>query len=176
MEVMSSTRQSSISRVVFAAALFVSCEAQAQVPFTSSEGGYSVVFPVKPQDQVSTKEGIKVGIHLIVHDQALFLSSEGLYESDVPADEELRKDVDNFASGIKGKVTSRRATEFAATSGEKLSAVEFSVDGEKQVGWGIVIVTGPRSSCLFWAASYKPANRRAAVDRFLQSVEIKGRK
>jgi hypothetical protein len=139
----------SFSRIVLAAAWFVSFEAWAQVPFIVNASGYSVVFPAKPNDVSETPNGVKTILHVLAFDQAIFLSADGVYPEDIVAEEVLQKDVDNFAIAVKGTITARRRTEFTAASGEKFPEVEFTFDAPKQTGKGIVIVTGLRTSLFF---------------------------
>lgn len=163
--------------LLLAAALATALPAGSQVPFTSSEGGYSIVFPVQPKDQPSTGYRSKTALHIAVDDKALFIAGDTIYEDEMNVEQELKADVDNFIKAISGaKLTAQKRGEFLAASGDMLPAIEYSMDADRMTGNGVVVVTGSHTVCLFFAAALKPADRRAAIDRFLASAKIEKRK
>lgn len=177
METMKKIGPMRLFSLLFAAVLAISFPAAAEVPFTSPEGGYSIVFPIQPKDQASTAYRSKTALHIAVDDQALFIAGDTVYEDVVDVERELQADVDNFIKAISGaKLTGQKRTDFVATSGEKLPAVEYSMDADKMTGKGIVVITGAHTACLFFSAGIKPADRQAAVERFLASAKIEKRK
>jgi hypothetical protein len=164
-------RRRSIPLAMLAAALLLAARVSAQVPFTSAEGGYSVSFPEKPRETAETKPEGKIFSYIVRQNDAVYGSSHVEYNSDLDIEQELQANAVNFADAVKAPVTSRRRTQFTAASGEKLPELEFSYESDKLAGKGIVIVSG-RRSIMAAAFAFKPNDRRAAIDRFLQSFRL----
>jgi hypothetical protein len=156
---------------ILAAALWWAGGASAEVPFTSAEGGYSVSFPAQPRETVETRPDGKIFSYMVRQNDAAYGSSHVEYKSDLDVEQELQANAVNFAEALKAPVTSRRRTQFAAPSGEKLPELEFTYESDKLAGKGIVIVSG-RRSILVAAFAFKPNDRRAAIDQFLQSFKL----
>ena len=151
--------------------LLLPAAAAAQVPFTSTEGGYSISFPAEPRETVETKPEGKIFNYIVRQDNAAYGSSHVDYKSDLDVEQELQANAANFADAMQAPVTSRRRTEFTAPSGDKLPELEFTYESDKVAGRGIVVVSG-RRSILVTALALKPNDRRAAIDRFLQSFKL----
>jgi hypothetical protein len=156
---------------ILAAALLLAAGVSAQVPFTSSEGGYSVSFPAEPRESVETKPEGKISSYLVNQGDSAYGSSHVEYNSDLDVEQELQANAVNFADAVKAPVTSRRRGQITAASGEKLPELEFTYESDKLAGKGIVVVSG-RRSILVTAFAFKPNDRRAAIDQFLQSFKL----
>ena len=156
---------------ILAAALLPVAGASAQVPFTSAEGGYSVSFPAEPRQTAATKPAGKIFSYTVRHDDAVYGSSHVEYNSELDIEQELQANAVNFADAVKAPLTSRRRTQFTAASGEKLPELEFTYESDKLAGKGLVIVSG-RRSIMAAAFAFKPNDRRAAIDQFLQSFKL----
>jgi len=153
------------------AATLLPAGAAAQVPFTSAEGGYSISFPAEPRETAETKPEGKIFSYIVRQDDAVYGSSHVEYNSELDVEAELQSNAVNFAEAVKAPVTSRRRTQFTAASGEKLPELEFAYESDKLAGKGIVIVSG-RRSIMAAAFAFKPNDRRAAIDQFLQSFTL----
>jgi len=156
---------------ILAAALLPVAGASAQVPFTSAEGGYSISFPAEPRETAETKPEGKIFSYTVRHDDAVYGSSHVEYNSELDIEQELQANAVNFADAVKAPLTSRRRTQFTAASGEKLPELEFTYESDKLAGKGLVIVSG-RRSIMAAAFAFKPNDRRAAIDQFLQSFKL----
>jgi len=156
---------------VLAAELCWAAGASAEVPFTSPEGGYSVSFPVEPRETVETRPDGKIFSYMVRQNDAAYGTSHVEYKSDLDVEQELQANAVNFADALKAPVTSRQRTQVTAASGEKLPELEFAYESDKLAGKGIVIVSG-RRSILVTAFAFKPNDRRAAIDQFLQSFKL----
>jgi hypothetical protein len=156
---------------IVAAALLLPRNGSTQVPFNSAQGGYAVSFPAEPRETVETKPEGKIFSYIVRQPDVVFGSSHAEYNSDLDVEQELQANALNFADAVKASVTSRRRTEITGGNGEKLPELEFSYESDKVSGKGIVIVSS-RRSILVTAFALKPNDRRAAVDRFLQSFKL----
>jgi len=156
---------------VLAAALCWAAGASAEVPFTSPEGGYSVAFPAEPRETVETRPDGKIFSYMVRQNDAAYGTSHVEYKSDLDVEQELQANAVNFADALKAPVTSRRRTQVTSASGEKLPELEFAYESDKLAGKGFVIVSG-RRSILVIAFAFKPNDRRAAIDQFLQSFKL----
>ena len=156
---------------MFAAALFLTTDACAQVPFTSAQGGYSILFPAEPRETVETKPDAKIFNYMVRQGDTVYGSSHVEYNADLDVEQELQANAVNFADAVKAPVTSRRRTQVGTASGEKLPELEFTYESDKLAGKGVVIMSG-RRSILVTAFALKPNDRRAAIDQFLQSLKL----
>jgi hypothetical protein len=153
------------------AAALLPLAASAQIPFTSAEGGYSVSFPAEPRQTAAAKPEGRIFSYTVRHDDTVYGSSHVEYNSELDIEQELQANAVNFADAVKAPLTSRRRTQFTAASGEKLPELEFTYESDKLAGKGLVIVSG-RRSIMAAAFAFKPSDRRAAIDEFLQSFKL----
>jgi hypothetical protein len=156
---------------MLAAALLLAAGAAAEVPFTSPEGGYAVSFPAQPRETVETRPDGKIFSYMVRQQDAAYGTSHVEYNADLDIEQELQANAANFAAALQAPVVSRRRAQVTAANGEKLPDLEFTYESDKLAGKGIVVVSG-RRSILVTAFGFKPNDRRAAIDQFLQSFKL----
>ena len=158
-----------------AAALLLPAALCAEVPFTPAKGGYTIVFPEKPQEKevALSPRSNRPSIPSIATMRA-FLAGYTEYTQDMDVDKELAADVQSFVTSIPAQMTERKRTAIKLPDGTSVERVEFSFDGEKSAGRGVAIMTSPRSSVMVAALSIKPAGKPADVDEFVKSFKLAG--
>jgi hypothetical protein len=87
-----------------------------------------------------------------------------------------------FVQGMHGAITSLKKTQYTKAPGDQLRAIEFTFQRDALVGKGsqigalvgkgMIVGDGIRAYMVF-AYSNGPHDRRAAVERFLQSFRLK---
>jgi hypothetical protein len=140
--------------------------------FSSVEGGYSVTFPAMPQEQVSEEDNARTVLNALNHDNGYYAVVHVDHSFSVNTDDELEENVTKFSKQIRAPTQLRKKRKFAKAPGEQLPAEEFTFESDELVGRGIVVVEGQRTYMVV-AFGVKPANRKAAVDRFLASFKFK---
>ena len=158
-----------------AAVLLMPAALCAEVPFTPAKGGYTIVFPEKPQEkEVALSPSVKSTIYSVNRDDGAFLAGYTEYDADMNVDKELAADVQSFVTSIPAQITERKRSAIKRLDGTSVERVEFSFDGEKSAGRGVAIMTSPRSSIMVAALSIKPAGKPASVDEFVKSFKLAG--
>ena len=166
-----------ITRLLFAAAaLAVPAAASAQVPFTPARGGYSIVFPDKPAEkEVPLADSVKSTVYSVNRADSAFLSGYTEYlGANMDVERELVADVDNFAAQINAKVTDRKRSALKLANGALAQEVEFSFDGDRAAGRGVLIIPDAHTSIMVAGLSLKPGDQHAAVDSFVNSFKFLG--
>jgi hypothetical protein len=159
-----------------AAALLIPATAGAQVPFTPAKGGYSIIFPEKPQEQqLSLAEGVTETVYSVNRSDAAFVAGYTEFSRDkLDVEKELVADIDGFVAQIKAKVTDRKRLAVHMTNGGRVQLVEFTFEGEKSAGRGVLVIPDDRSTIMVAALSLKPADSHAAVEEFVKSLKLVG--
>lgn len=138
--------------------------------YGSLAGEYSVNFPSRPQEDVQTTAAYRIVSHVASEDNVIYIVAHGDFVVPPPPDLELDANIDNYVRELHGQVTSRGT--LAIARGDKpLQAKQFTYEGEKLVGKGIVVVDG-KTSYLAAASALKPNNREAAVNVFVSSFTL----
>ncbi len=165
-----------LSKLAIAAAvLLVPAGLSAQVAFTAAKGGYTIVFPEKPQEQeVALSPSVKETVYSVNRGDASFLAGYTEYQSDVDAAKELEADVQSFVVQIHAQMGGRKRSILKLANGTNVEQVEFTFDGEKSAGRGIAIMTTPRSSIMIAGLITKPGGKPADVDAFVKSFKLAG--
>ena len=165
-----------LSKLAIAAAvLLVPAGLSAQVAFTPAKGGYTIVFPEKPQEQeVALSPTVKETVYSVNRGDASFLAGFTEYQNDMDVEKELVADVQSFVQQIQAQMTGRTRSIIKLLNGTRAEQVEFSFEGEKSAGRGIAIMTSPRSSIMIAGLSVKPAGKLADVDEFVKSFKLAG--
>lgn len=138
--------------------------------YSSNEGGYSVNFPAPPEETRQNIGPNKIIAHAERNGDVVYVAAHGDFIEALKPDIEMNANIDNYAHEVHAAVTTRKPV--SVQRGERtLKAIEFSYDGSKQSGKGIVVVDG-RSSYLVAAGSVKPARHPAEVDAFVASFKL----
>ncbi len=161
---------------IAAAVLAFPALANAQVPFTPAKGGYSIVFPEKPAEkELALSDSVKATVYSVNRPDSAFLSGYTEYlGANMDVERELVADVDGFAQQVNATVTDRKRFAIKMPNGELAQKVEFTFEGDKTAGRGILIIPNAHSSVMAAGLTLKPADRRAAVDSFVDSLKISG--
>ena len=136
-------------------------------------GGFTVTFPVAPEqktvdtkgDDPVTGEVWSAGANGVVY----FVDYVD-YTHAIDAEGELAANAKNFAASFKGHVTSGRKRSFKR-SGETLPGLRFTFEGPTVAGIGVTAVAG-RRSYVAAAVSVKPHDGRAEIESFLKSFRL----
>ena len=165
-----------LSKLAIAAAvLLVPAGLSAQVAFTPAKGGYTIVFPEKPQErEVALSPDVKETVYSVNRGDASFLAGFTEYEKDMDAAKELEADVQSFVVQIQAHMGGRKQTIVKLANGTNAEQVEFTFDGEKSAGRGIAIMTTPRSSIMIVGLFTKPDGKPTDVDEFVKSFKLAG--
>ena len=146
--------------------------AAAPYKFTSAEGGYSVSFPAAPQEQVNEDNNARTVLNALNHDNGYFAVVHVDNKFDLKLNDELEGNINKFTEQINAPTQLRRKKKIARGPGDELPAEEFTFESEELLGKGIVIVEG-RRTYMVAAFALKPSDRKAAVDRFINSFKLK---
>jgi hypothetical protein len=165
-----------VSKLAIAAAfMMVPAGLNAQVAFTPAAGGYSIVFPEQPQEKdVALSPQVKTKVYSVNRNDAAFLAGYTEYQEDMDVEKEMAADVQSFVTDIPAQIAERTRTTIVLPDGRKAQRVDFSFDGQKAAGRGIIIMPTPRSSIMIAALSIKPAGKPSDVDDFVKSFKLAG--
>jgi hypothetical protein len=154
--------------------VFVAALAAAATPykFTSAEGGYSVSFPAAPQEQVNEDNNARTVLNALNYDNGYFAVVHVDNKFDLKLNDELEGNINKFTEQFNAPAQLRRKKKIARGPGDELPAEEFTFESEELLGKGIVIVEG-RRTYMVAAFAIKPNDRKAAVDRFINSFKLK---
>ncbi len=156
-----------------AAVLLIPGALSAGVPFTPAKGGYTIVFPDKPQEkEIALSPDVKSTIYSINRDDAAFLAGYTEYAQDVNVDKELAADIQSFVTSISAQMTDRKRSSVRLGDGTAIEKVEFAFDGEKSSGRGIAIMANRHSSVMIAGLYNKPSGKPADVDEFVKSFKL----
>jgi hypothetical protein len=138
--------------------------------YSSNEGGYSVNFPAPPEETRRDIGPNRIIAHAERNGDVVYVAAHGDFTVALKPDIEMNANIDNYAHEVHAAVTARKPV--SLRRGERtLAGIEFSYDGSKQAGKGIVVVDGT-SSYLVAAGSVKPARHSAEVDAFVASFRL----
>jgi hypothetical protein len=160
---------------IFVALLWALLVAPATVraasPFTSADGGYSAIFPVKPTEDVEDNASYRTVTEFADDGTTIWATGHTIYAHDIDDTAELQDIAVTFAKEISGTVVAQKSVSFGRGHEAKLPALEFSVDSDKLHGKGLTVVDG-RRVLLIVAVSRKPSDRLGDIDRFLKTLRI----
>ncbi len=160
---------------IVAGVLLVPAGLSAQVAIAPAKGGYTIVFPEKPQEQeVALSQSVTETVYSVNRGDASFLVGFTEYQDDMDAGKELEADVQSFVVQIHAQMTGRKRTIVKRANGANAEQVEFTFEGEKLAGRGIAIMTTPRSSIMIAGLIAKPEGKPADVDAFVKSFKLAG--
>ncbi len=163
------------SLTLAAAVLLAPGALSAEAPFTPAKGGYTVVFPAKPQEkEVALSPQVKSTVYSVNRDDAAFLAGYTEYTENMDVDKELAADVQSFVTSLPAQMTERKRSVVKLTNGTSVERVEFSFEGEKTAGRGVAVMTSPRSSVMIAGLAMKPAGKPADVEEFVKSFKLAG--
>jgi hypothetical protein len=156
------------------ALLLIAALTAAAVPykFTSAEGGYSVSFPAAPQEQVNEDNNARTVLNALNYDHGYYAVVHVDNKFDLKLNDELEGNINKFTEQFNAPTQLRRKKKIARGPGDELPAEEFTFESEELLGKGIVIVEG-RRTYMVAAFAIKPNDRKAAVDRFINSFRLK---
>jgi hypothetical protein len=138
--------------------------------YGSNEGDCSVAFPSPPKEDIQTSSNYRIVSHVVSVDNVIYIVAHSDFIVPPPPDLELDANIDNYVKEIYATVTSRGRR--AIARGDKpLLAKQFSYDGDRLTGKGIVVVQG-KSSYLVAASALKPNSREAEVNAFVNSSAL----
>jgi hypothetical protein len=152
------------------AGLALAAPAHAGETFASNEGSYSVNFPSVPEETVREIGPNKLVAHAMRDGDVLYVAAHGDFTAKVDAGTEMNANIDNYTREVHAKVTSRLPFTIVR-GGRTLEGIQFTYDGDRQAGKGVVVVDGT-SSYLIAASSIKPAQDEHAVDEFVNSFRL----
>jgi len=120
---------------------------------------------------VNTGSNYRIVSHTLKAGDVIYIVAHGDFTEPVKAEIELDANISNYVNEISGShLTSRESLAFARGD-RALPAKQFTYDGTRASGKGIVVVDG-KSSYLVAAAVVKPYNRDKAVNAFLASFKL----
>jgi hypothetical protein len=138
--------------------------------YGSNEGDYSVNFPSPPKEDVQTSSNYRIVSHVVSEDNVIYIVAHGDFVVPPPPEQELDANIDNYVKELHAKVLSRGT--LAIARGDKpLLAKQFTYEGDRLTGKGIVVVNG-KSSYLAAASALKPYSREAKVNAFVNSFTL----
>jgi hypothetical protein len=138
--------------------------------YPSTAGDYFVNFPSTPKEDVQTSANYRIVSHVVSDDNVIYIVAHGDFQVPPPPEVELDANIDNYVKELHANVLSRGT--LAIARGDKpLLAKQFTYEGDRLAGKGIVVVDG-KSSYLAAASALKPASREAAVNAFLSSFRL----
>lgn len=138
--------------------------------YASNEGNYSVNFPAPPGETVRELGPNKLIAHAMREGNVIYVAAHGDFVQKIDAAAEMNANIDNYAKEVHAKVTSRLPFTMQR-GGRTLEGIQFTYDGERQAGKGIVVVDGT-SSYLVAASAVKPAHEESAIDAFVNSFRL----
>jgi hypothetical protein len=158
-----------------AVAVLVPSALCAEVPFTPAKGGYTIVFPDKPQEkEVALSPQVKSTVYSVNRADGAFLAGYTEYTEDMDVDKELAADVQSFVTSLPAQMTERKRSAVKLANGTSVERVEFTFEGEKTAGRGVAVMTSPRSSIMIAGLASKPGGKPADVDEFVKSFKLSG--
>jgi hypothetical protein len=138
--------------------------------YPSVAGDYSVDFPSTPKEEVQTTPAYRIVSHAINVDNVIYIVAHGDFQVPPPPEIELDANIDNYVKELHANVLSRGTLAFARGD-QPLLAKQFTYEGDRLSGKGIVVVDG-KSSYRAAATALKPYSREAAVNTFLGSFAL----
>jgi hypothetical protein len=140
--------------------------------FTSAEAGYSVSFPAAPREQVNEDTNARTVLNALNYDNGYFAVVHVDNKFDLKLNDELEGNINRFTEQLNAPTQLRKKKKIARGPGDELPAEEFTFESEELLGKGMVIVEG-RRTYMVAAFAIKPNDRKAAVDRFINSFKLK---
>jgi hypothetical protein len=145
----------------------------------SAAGGFTVLFPVAPQESSDTKtlpQG-QVVSHLFMANagELLCMAAYTDYPMDVDVERELAGDRDNFVKEVSATVSSSQRKTFPRGTSEQFPALEFVANNANGTFKGLVVVVS-RRAYLVVTFNRKGSDHAADVDRFMASFKLTGKK
>jgi hypothetical protein len=145
--------------------------AWAASPFSSPDGGYSAVFPVKPTEDIENNANYRTVTELADDGTTIWATGHTIYAHDIDAAAELQANAVTFAKEIGGTMVEPKSISFSRGRPDKLPALEFTVDSDKLHGKGLTVVDG-RRVLLIIAVCRKPNDRLGDIERFLKTLKV----
>jgi hypothetical protein len=138
--------------------------------YNSVAGDYAVIFPSPPQETTQSTDAYRIVSHAVRADEVIYVVAHGDFVVPPPVELELDADIDNYVKELHAQVLSRGPLAFARGD-RSLPAKQFTYDGDRLSGRGIVVMDG-KSSYIAAASALKPNNREAAVNAFVNSFAL----
>ena len=138
--------------------------------YGSEAGDYSVSFPSQPQENTQTTSAYRIVSHAVREDNVIYIVAHGDYTAQLDPELELNANIDNYVKELHAQVLSRIPLAFVRGD-RPLLAKQFTYDGDRVAGKGIVVVEG-KTSYIAAASAVKPNNREAAVNAFVSSFKL----
>ena len=158
--------------VALSLASVIAADASAQVPVSSAEGGYSIVFPAKPEQKNTEQPGVKMVTHAVRAGDNVFVLAEGLFDANIPdAGAMMDRDVADYIKAFNGRQTWGGTKDFVTSSGVSLPSRQFTFEAETLSGKGLVVVSG-RRDIVIAAEKIRPNGTDEAVEKFLNSFKL----
>jgi hypothetical protein len=145
----------------------------------SPAGGFTVLFPVAPEESSDTKtlpQGNVVS-HIFLAKTSDFLCLAGYtdYPVEVDTERELALDRDNFAKEVDATVSDTRRRSFTREPGDQFPALDFVATNNNGTFKGLVILVN-RRAYLVITFNRKGSDHAADVERFFASFKLTGKK
>ncbi len=139
---------------------------------TSVDGGYSITFPTGPQEQINEDANARTVLNALNYDNGYYAVVHVDNKLELKLNDELEGNINKCTEQFNAPTQLRRKKKVVRAAGEELPAEEFTFENDELVGKGVVIVAG-RRTYMVAAFGLKPHDRKAAVDRFVNSFKFK---
>ena len=155
---------------VFAIAAVQAAWASDWVRFGDASVGFEGLFPAAPEISTDNSDGITMKSYASAVEGVMCFVGISDYKAIPSVEAELQADRDNFAAGVKAKVTSSTSTTFAY--GDKaLPAIAFDAESAEMRFRSIALVDGLRVAQVVGAVA-KGAGDDAPLDRCVKSFKL----
>jgi hypothetical protein len=145
--------------------------AWAAFAFSSPDGGYSAVFPIKPTEDIDNNASYRTVTELADDGITIWATGHTVYAHDIDPATELQASAAAFAKDLHGVVLGQKSISFSRGRADKLPGMEFTVEGDKLHGKGLTVVDGSRV-LLIIAVCRKPNDRPTEIEHFLKTLKI----
>ena len=145
---------------------------------TSSEGGYSVIFPAPASRQAGpsqTERGITYSseMYTATLEGQMFITVFTKYEgATINTEKELQANVDNFVKGISGTGTTTKSIQYTSPW-RTIAGIEFTCQTAEISAHGKFFVAGPEVWGIVYGAR-KGSESDVTKEQFFRSLEIGG--
>ena len=145
---------------------------------TSSEGGYSVIFPVpaaRQTDPPKTENGVTYSseMYSATLEGQMFLTVYTRYEgTTINTEKELQANVDNFVKGLSGTGTTTKAIQYSSPW-RTIAGIEFTCQTAELSTHGKFFVAGSEVWGIVYGAR-KGSESAVIEEQFFRSLEIGG--
>lgn len=145
----------------------------------SVPGGFTVLFPMAPQEQTETKTVPQGDIvsHIFMTSSGDFLCLAGYtdYPIDVDTEQELALDRDNFAREVHATVSDSHRRSFIREAGDQFPALDFVATRNDGTFKGLVVLVN-RRAYLAITFNRRGSDHTADIERFFASFKLNGQR